>query len=585
MDIPRPEYPRPQLVRDSFVNLNGKWAFEIDFGKSGVERGLIEAKTLNSEIIVPFCPESELSGVGYKDFMECVWYKRDITIPADWARDDRKTLLHIGACDYRTELYVNGKYAGYHIGGFVSFSFDITEYVEPGENQLTLRVTDDVRAGTQPGGKQSHLFYSHRCVYTRTTGIWQTVWLENVPYAYIGSLKMTPDLEKEGVFVEAICHNAHGLALEGAASYGEAQVGSDKASVVGSVARLFIKLSQMHLWDTKNPNLYDLKLSLGGDSVSSYFGMRSVAFGDGKFYLNGKSVFQRLILDQGFYPDGILTAPTDEHLRADIQMSMDMGFNGARLHQKIFEPRFLYHCDKMGYMVWGEHGNWRLDISKPEAWQGFLPEWLETLERDYSHPAIIGWCPVNETQFNQNPNFVKMLVDMTHAYDPTRPVIDASGWTHVGQITDVMDIHDYEQNPDVFKQRYDKLKNYEALDKNRAKTLIWTFEKGTRVMVEAVVDKNKRMIFVSEYGGIWWSETSDEGWGYGNRPKSREEFIARYKGLTEALLDNPAICALCYTQLTDVEQEQNGLYTYDRKPKADPKIFYDITSKRAAVED
>jgi hypothetical protein len=243
-----------------------------------------------------------------------------------------------------------------------------------------------------------------------------------------------------------------------------------------------------------------------------------------------------------------------------------MGFNGARLHQKVFEPRFLYHCDVMGYLVWEEHANWGLSINKPEAWKGFLPEWLEVMERDYNHPAIIGWCPFNETQKDQDPYIIKMTADMTRALDSTRPVIDTSGWTHVTGASDLKDKHDYDQNPVTFKERYDAMHD-------------------AKENYDGYVDDAACPVFVSEYGGIWWSETDKEGWGYGERPKNMDEFIARYKGLTDVLLDDPRMCAFCYTQLTDVEQEQNGLYTYDRHPKLDPSIIRAINTRKAAIEE
>jgi beta-galactosidase/beta-glucuronidase len=335
--------------------------------------------------------------------------------------------------------------------------------------------------------------------------------------------------------------------------------------VTGGRAIIELKLFDLYLWEIGQGRLYDLKLTVGGDSVDSYFGMRSVSVEGGMMLLNGKKVFQRLVLDQGFYPDGIYTAREESELIADIRRSLDCGFNGARLHQKVFEPRFLYHCDKMGYIVWGEHANWGLDIARPEAWQGFLPEWLEVVERDFNHPAIVGWCPLNETQQNQNVEFVRMLGAMTKALDPTRLYIDTSGWTHTQGVTDIMDWHDYDQNPETFKARYLAVAAGEMINNKRNPNPILP-------------------TFVSEYGGIRWAE-SEAGWGYGEAPKTGEEFIARFKGLTEALLENPAIGGLCYTQLTDVEQEVNGLYTYDRKPKFDTAVFKAVLEKKAAIEE
>ena len=564
-NIPRPEYPRPQLVREAWLNLNGEWQFEIDPGCSGRERGLTGGKALSGRITVPFCPESALSGVGHTDFMACVWYRRTVTLPEGWQGAGRRTLLHIDACDYFTEVWINGVSAGTHRGGYVGFSFDITELLKEGENELVVCAEDDVRSGAQPGGKQSTRYASYGCSYTRTTGIWQTVWLENVPSAYISALKCTPRLDPASLFIEAECAAANGLVIKAEARYQGKAVGEASAVVSGRDARLELKLDELHPWSNEDPALYDLILTLGEDRVESYFGMRSIVYQNGRFLLNGKTVFQRLVLVQGFYPDGIYTAPSDAALEADIRRSQAMGFNGARLHQKVFEPRFLYHCDRLGYLVWGEHANWDLDISRPEAWKGFLPEWLEILRRDYNHPAIIGWCPLNETQRDQDNDFVRALSALTKAYDASRPYIDASGWTHVDGASDLVDLHDYEQDPKVFSRTLARIAAGEAVKSPDGSEL-------------------KGITFVSEYGGIWWSDRTD-GWGYGVRPQSAEEALARFKGLTEAILACPAIGALCYTQLTDVEQEQNGLYTYDRRAKFDPEVISAILTQKAAVEE
>ncbi len=554
-NIPRPEYPRPQFERANWLNLNGEWDFEIDNGLSGRARKMMGDYAYNSKIIVPFCPESKLSGVENKDFMSAVWYKKVVVLPESFK--GQRTLLNIGACDYRATVWVNGVEVGSHFGGYVAFAFDITSAIVDGENTIVICAEDDMRSGNQPVGKQSRRYYSHDCDYTRTTGIWQTVWLEAVPNAYIKSAKMTPNIADSTLLIEAECESAHGLTLTACAKFGGKAVGCASAVVGGKFARLTLKVDELHLWSIDTPDLYDLELTLGDDSVSSYFGMREVAYSNHRFYLNGKSVFQRLILDQGFYPDGIYTAPTEDELVADITRSMDMGFNGARLHQKIFEPRFLYHCDRLGYIVWGEHGNWGLDLARPEAWQGFFPEWLEAIKRDYNHPAIIGWCPLNETNRSQNTALLSMIVDMTRAYDNTRPIIDTSGYVHHANITDIWDEHNYAQ----------ELENLVAFD-------------------DKVFAAHPEYSFISEYGGIWWNpDDLDNGWGYGSRPKSPEEFIERYRVLTTHYLNDERFCAFCYTQLTNIEQEVNGLYTYDRKPKFDPAIIKAINSQKSVVED
>ena len=576
--IYRKEHPKPQFKRENWQNLNGEWQFEYDFGVSGMSRGLYKNEAEYSmKIHVPFCPESKLSGIENVDFLNAVWYRREIFVTEEQLKG--RVILHFGAVDYEATLFINEKEVGTHKGGYISFSFDITDYLKDGVNTLCLYAKDDNRDPLIPCGKQSRKYESHGCDYTRTTGIWQTVWLEFVPKNYIKKAKYTTDLENNTLDIEAtLC----GSGLLKAEAFFEGKfMGFAETECVGGVARLHLELAEQHLWELGNGRLYDLVLTFEEDRVESYFGMRSVRIDGYKFLLNGKSVFQRLILDQGFYPDGIYTAPSDEALQNDIELSLAMGFNGARLHEKIFEERFLYHCDKKGYMVWGEYPNWGLDHSLPASLCAFLPEWLEELERDYNHPAIIGWCPFNETwDIKGHPQYDDVLKNAYHAtkaVDPTRPCIDTSGNFHV--MTDIYDVHDYEQDPAIFRSYYDTL------------PVDGTFEDTVCTMPRRIARYKDRQkytpglpVFMSEYGGIAWS-TDEAGWGYGNAPKSEEEFLSRLEGLTDALLENPCMMGLCYTQLTNVEQEQNGLYTYDRKPKFDPAIISKIFKKKAAIED
>ena len=570
-NAPRPEFPRPQFDRGdaAWLNLNGPWEYQTDRGVTGEQRGFQDGAPFTEVITVPFCRESELSGIGDKDFCECVWYRKTLTLPADWA--GKRVLFHIGACDYYTKVWVNGLYIGDHIGGYVAFSFDITKALREGENTLTVGVWDHLRNGTQPGGKQSMLYHSHGCSYTRTTGIWQTTWLECVPNDYVASTKYYPDIERKKLVIEATVMGGEGMTLTAKASFEGKDMGIGTAVVHGGRALVEVELDELHLWEVGNGRLYGLALTMGEDTVDSYFGMRKIECRDGFFYLNGKAVFQRLVLDQGFYPDGIYTASTLGELEADIDRSVAMGFNGARLHQKVFEPLFLSLCDRKGYIVWGEHANWCLDISRETAYQNFIPEWCEIMARDFNHPAIIGWCPLNETQVNQNPHFVKFLALVTRQYDTTRMYIDASGWVHIEGVTDIMDLHDYEQDPATFAAKL------APLAEGGTYNVHW--HGGPQYAMHA------HPTFVSEYGGIRWAPAEAAGWGYGQAPMSEEEFISRFKGLTEAILFHPKMGALCYTQLTDVEQEVNGLYTYDRKPKFDPAIMRAVLTQKAAIEE
>ena len=512
--------------------------------------------------------------------MLCVWYKKTLTFTEEELSGNR-VIFHIGAADFETKVWVNAQLIGLpHVGGFTSFEYDITSALKAGDNIVTIACYDDTRSPRQPGGKQSPRYESHRCYYTRTTGIWQTVWYEIVPESYVKYAKIIPDLENVSVSINAELCGTGDLSAE--VFYEGKKVGEASKKNLSVNGQLEIQLSEKHVWELGAGRLYDLVIRFGKDEVKSYFGLRSIEMKDGKFLLNGKSVFQRLVLDQGFYPDGILTAPSEEALIKDIQCGLDAGFNGARLHQKVFEPRYLYNSDKMGYMVWGEYGNWGVDYSDIANLSTFLPDWMASVKRDFNHPSLIGWCPFNETwdygpqAKRQDPNLLRIVYEQTKLYDPSRPCIDTSGNYHV--VTDIYDIHDYEQNPEIFKENYDKLyKEGELHDRFKARQT-WKGEP----------------VFISEYGGIGFQLANNDyetgrrttSWSYGKSTFSYEEFYERYKGLTHAIIDNPRMFGFCYTQLTDVEQDKNGLFNYeDRTPKFDMAIISEINKKKAAIED
>ncbi|MBE6725184.1 MAG: beta-galactosidase [Ruminococcaceae bacterium] len=581
MTIPRPEHPRPQFVRDTWANLNGIWDFLFDFGNSGMDRefwkdeafdGAMKDSRMPTSITVPFCPESRLSGIGYTDWIAAVWYRR--TFSLNEAQTAGRVLLHFGAVDYHSVVWINGRKAGEHKGGYSSFSFDITAFVNQGENTVTVYAEDDNRSGKQPVGKQSTKYQSHACSYTRTTGIWQTVWLEFTPKNAISYAKITPYVPARAALIDV--EVTGGASVTAEAFYDGRLVGKASAKPVYGLAHLALQLGELHLWDAGQPELYDLVLTLdGADTVKSYFGMRSVELDKNGLRLNGRPVFMRTVLDQGFNPEGVYTAPDDEFLRRDIELSMDLGMNGARLHQRVFEERFLYWADHLGYLVWGEYADGHR-LNDADGIANFLPEWMETVRRDYSHPAIIGWCPENESYWchDVNPICQTAYYDVTKAMDPTRPVIDASGGVHFK--TDMFDIHDYEQDPVRLKASLDKMLEDPMYAHNPI------HQEQLRLHVY-----EGQPYWISEYGGTFWNPDEPGGWGYGNAPKTEEEFAARYAGLTGVLLDNPRICGFCYTQLTDIEQEQNGLYKYDRSRKFSDAVYDAIREanvRRAAME-
>lgn len=521
-DLPRPEYPRPQFVRDAWLNLNGTWQFETDRSDSGLERGLT-GRALADTITVPFCPESALSGIGDTDFLEAVWYRRTVTVPAEWAGS--RVLLHFGAVDHDTTVWVNGVEVARHRGGFTPFTADLDGVAEPGAEATVVVRARDTRHGPQARGKQATWYANSHCHYTRTTGIWQTVWMEPVPRSVaLKRPRITPDVASGSFFLELpLTANLPGHRVRAVLSDASGEViAAGTRADLDLAPRLVLTVPEerVRLWAPEDPHLYGLRLEVLDadgtvvDAADSYAGLRSVAVRDRRVLINGRPVFQRLVLDQGYWPESLMTAPSDEALVRDIELGLAAGFNGARLHQKVFEERYLYHADRLGYLVWGEFGDWgcetgeRDDNQRPDA--SYVAEWLEAVERDYSHPSIVGWCPLNETYQHLHDRITR-LDDVTRAMflatkqaDPTRPVIDASGYAHRVPETDVYDSHCYEQDPAAF-----------------AKTMSGLAE--GRPYVNAAPDGRPWSVpyrgqpyFCSEFGGIWWDPQEAAG-----RPATR----------------------------------------------------------------
>ncbi len=575
--VPRAEYPRPQFERNEWVNLNGTWTYEFDFGNSGKDRKLQESTGLKGNITVPFCPESKLSGVEYTDFINQMWYQRSLEIPAAW--EGKKIFLNFGAVDYCAEIFIDGRFIDRHFGGSSSFSVDLTRFVKPGQkHNLVVYVKDDLRSGKQTGGKQCTNFYSGGCSYTRVTGIWQTVWMEAVAPNGLKSAFVRPDIDQKQVIVAPEFYGeANGGKLEVTLKDGDKTVAKKEVPACnGSVVVLPVKNPK--LWTPETPNLYDLSYRVKNaegeviDEVKSYVGMRKVHTEGGIFYLNNEPYFQRLVLDQGYYPDGVWTAPSDEALKNDIILGKEAGFNGARLHQKVFEERYYYWADKLGYITWGESASWVLDVNNELAARNFIGEWTEIVERDRNHPSLVTWTPFNETWGGGENAYLRLIKDvyrMTKAMDPTRPVNDASGDNHVK--TDIWSVHNYEQDGAKLAEQLKFEEGKEPYRNSRDKHYLAVYE-GQPYMVD-------------EFGGIPWMAEKDRGnsWGYGGMPANPEEFYKRLEGQIDALLKSEHVWGFCYTQLTDVEQEKNGVYYYNRTPKLDMKrikaIFEKIPSR------
>lgn len=595
-NVPRSEYPRPQFERIDWINLNGEWTYTLDLVNSGHERGFYDGRKFDNKIIVPFAPESKLSGVQYLDFIPSIWYQREFTIPSNWSGKD--ILLNFGAVYYESEIYIDGKFANRHFGGSDSYSVDITKFVKPGKtHSLVVWAKSDLRSRMQSAGKQSTRQTSFDCMYTRTTGIWQTVWMEAVSPIGIKNIKITTDIDQNEVSIQFTMRKNSINNVIVNLIYNNRVISTTKGKVSsGSIINIPIK--NPLLWSPETPNLYDLEIILNDsngkviDKVKSYFGMRKIHTLGNMIYLNNKPYYQRLVLDQGFYPNGIWTAPSDEALKNDILLSKAAGFNGARLHQKVFEERFHYWADKLGYITWGESPSWGLDANSIEAARNFITEWKNIVNRDINHPSIVTWTPFNEEFWpdqRQYPRFITDIYTLTKEIDPTRPINTVSGGQHI--VTDIWTEHHYEQDADKLRIiLFDKVEGSKAADLYSRVHFIQERQHGNEGFNRPVLKdsfdfpiyKSEMPYILDEFGGIKCLEANpindrNLSWGYGNSAKTKEDFYKRLESQVKLLIENSnLIWGFCYTQLTDVELEQNGIYYYDRSTKYDMKRIRSI---------
>lgn len=575
MSLPRPEYPRPQFVREEWINLNGEWEFAFDDLDQGLRSGWSDGRTLDSRIVVPFPFQSQLSGIGDTSIHEVVWYTRSFEVPEEWR--DRDLLLQFGAVDYLTTVWVNGVEVGHNRGGHVPFSFDIAPYLQAGENRLTLRV-EDRQDPHQPRGKQSSTGTPYGIDYYCTTGIWQTVWLEPAPPMRIHDLEIRTDAETGSIYLRFHLHAPSiGWELQAEALADGTVVAEASTRVRGAVAELRLEVPEARLWSPGDPYLYDLvlRLSRGGervDEVRSYAGIRSASTQDSRFCLNGRPTYLAMILDQGYWPESYLAAPSDEALRADVEWTKRFGFNGARKHQKIEDPRWLYWCDRLGLMVWAEMPNSR--EWSPAAEELLVAEWERAVIRDRNHPCVVAWVPVNESMGFPDLRhdhagqyaFLERTVALTRRLDGDRPVIDNDGWEHT-DVTDILAIHDYSHSGEILVERY-----RETLAGGPLPPRTWT---GSRAIFARGSRYHGQPVMLTEVGGFLLlpslpSEELDRIYRIYDSFKTPEELSAKYVDLIDGLMRLPFVSGFCYTQLTDIEQEINGLLTYDRKPKIDP---------------
>jgi beta-galactosidase/beta-glucuronidase len=574
--FPSPDYPRPQFVRRHWVSLDGQWEFAFDDADQGWRLGWSDGRPLSMRIVVPYPYQSEMSGINDKSVHEVVWYAREFKVPPEW--HEHELLLQFGAVDYATTVWVNGSEVGHNRGGHVPFWFNIKPYLRAGANRLTLRV-EDRQEPFQPRGKQSPSALPHGIDYYCSTGIWQTVWLEPAPAIRIGELKITPDVEEGAIELVVYLHApVIGWRVEADVLDGESTIVREQAQAQFAAVRFRLRIPDAKLWSPETPHLYDLRVRLYEgdrllDEVQSYAGLRSVRISDGRLILNGQPTFLKMVLDQGYWPQSYLAAPSADALRADVELTKQFGFNAARKHQKIEDPRWLYWCDRVGLLVWGEMANARAWSS--EAEERLLAEWERAVRRDYNHPCVITWVPVNESMGfpgleESHPGqsaFLERIVEVTRRLDPTRPVIDNDGWEHTN-VTDICAIHDYTPTRQGLLERY-----RETLAGGPLPHGVWyrnkpLFVRGARYRGQPIM-LTEVGGFLSEPNALPQKER-DRLYEFYASVTGPEELLAKYRDLMQGLASLPFLAGFCYTQLTDVEQELNGLLTYDRKPKVPP---------------
>jgi len=568
-------YPRPQLQRAQWLSLNGAWRFCFD--DAGSLTCPEDVTDWTHQINVPFPPESSASGIGDTGFHPSCWYQRDFEI----LPGDDRVILRFGAVDYTARVWVNGALAVTHEGGHTPFWADITTMLDPsGRQTVTVHAQDDPGELTKPRGKQDWQLEPHSIWYPRTSGIWQAVWVERVGRTYIDKIRWTPKVEGFVIGFEArlLGEVTEDLSIELSLRHGERLLAQDRYQVVDAEVDRMIVLSDPGiddfrnelLWSPERPTLLDATVRLlRGDEVidefTSYTALRSVNILRDRFMLNGRPYVLRMVLDQGYWPETLLAAPSDAALRRDVELAKAMGFNGVRKHQKIEDPRYLYWADKLGLVVWEEMPSaYRFTRT---AIKRTVREWTEAIDRDYSHPCVIVWVPFNEswgvpelTSVGSHRHAVEALYHLTKTLDATRPVIGNDGWESAA--TDIIGIHDYDNNTDHIRQRYGpEIARDQLFDRRRP---------GGRVLTLDGFPHRGQPIMLTEFGGIafrtWRQKGVDKVWGYAEA-KTQEEFALKYEQLLDAVIHTALFAGFCYTQFADTFQEANGLLNADRSPK------------------
>lgn len=574
----RNEYPRPQFERTAWVCLNGEWQFQFDDAQIGETERWYGEVALDRQIQVPFCYQSELSGIGISEFHDTVWYKKKVSIPLEMK--GKEIILHFGAVDYASKVWVNGHLAATHIGGHTPFSANITEFLRQDEpNDITVQAQDYSTDVTLPRGKQFWKEKSELIFYTSTTGIWQSVWMEAVEPIHLSRVSYYPDIDRNEIGIQYVVENWTGEAdirVNTRVSFQGEVIANEEYQMISSRQKRRIELHDFNdhgmgrWWSPDKPNLYDVeyRVTVNGietDVVRSYFGMRKVSVDSGKLCLNNRPFFMKSVLDQGYFPGGILTAPSDEALKRDVELIKQMGFNSVRKHQKIEDPRFLYWCDHLGVAVWGEAAN--AYAFSEDYVQKFTAEWIEAVNRDFNSPSIMVWVPLNESWGipnikvdEQQRSHAMAMYHLTKSLDPTRLVISNDGWEHVQ--SDLCTIHDYQWDYNKLVMKYSEIESAMDAPQNRD-----VYVQGFQY--------DGQPILMTEFGGISFQKGDVTGWGYSGASDT-EDFKKRVRAVIKAMYDSTLIQGYCYTQLTDVEQEINGLLDFNREPKIPLAVIRDF---------